>query len=105
MRSRGKVTKIRGCPAKTLTVKKIKISRRKTDKPKYLSIKFRMNKDERNDKKRKITTKKRKKKKQKPNQRESDKKKGAGQLVVHLSLSVVFFGGVEKITAKCLCML
>ena len=49
-----------------MTVKKRKISRRKTEKPKNLSIKFRMNKDERNEKKQKknnrTTTKKKKKK-------------------------------------------
>ena len=45
-----------------MTVKKRKISRRKTEKPKNLSIKFRMNKDERNEKKQKKRTKKKKKK-------------------------------------------
>ena len=59
-----------------------------------------MNKDERNrEKQRKEGRKKNKKKHQKPNQRESDKNFWAGQLVVHLSPSVVFFygGGVQKI--------
>ena len=61
-----------------------------------------MNKDERNrEKQRKEgrTKKNMQKKTQKPNQRESDKNFRAGQLVVHLSPSVVFFygGGVQKI--------
>ena len=51
-----------------------------------------MNKDERNEKKQKKEQQKKRKttkNTQTPNQRESEK--GAGQLVVHLSLSVLFF--------------
>ena len=57
-----------------------------------------MNKDERNGEKQRKEEKKTCKKTQKPNQRESDKNFRAGQLVVHLSPSVVCFygGGVQK---------
>ena len=79
-----------------MTVKKRKISRRKPEKPKNLSIKFRMNKDERNENKQKKNNKKEEEKKQQQqkNTRGKVTKKGAGQLAVHLSLSVVvFYGG------------